>query len=785
MKTFIPFVLVIFSCTSAFATHLIGGHISSEKAPFNNDITITLTLYRDGSSTLPFPNTQNVKRVGGNTESLSLINSYYESSGCGDSIEVGIYRKTFYGNVGYSGATFTWTDCCRGSNIVNLDGASTYGLYLETTIMKNVASNITSNERTEFNNQNVFSFNSDSIVEIDFSLRLNNRDSIHYSLVSAKENGTTMVGYDSLYSYSKPFGINTISSLDSNTGRLTVYNPSIGHYVVAVKAKMYANGLYWGEIVRDVVVKINPPKSNDPQLNISFSNIVVKGGSFKQVNNDLYFEVYESAKITFDVNATGSHAIGGIPSNINLSAQGTGGYEDTCGIGTCYFIDGKQYGSFKGNLSGGTSAQGHFDIKYSQTLGQFRSRGEAQYQFEVSIKDSCGLKHAKTIYAIVNLKEPNINSNITEYRICEGDSIKPVINGAVSKLLWTPSTGVSNVNSASPWIKPTHNIDYEIYNLHDSSMVVISVKIDSLYPAFSIVPVGDSLKAPHNLKGETNLWYYNGVLVGKDSPSIFKYLDGKHWVKYHVNTCEFLSDTIYHDDPSLIHFFDLPKKSNEFIRDVGQIEFDLMSVGSKTNRINEVILPYTDASSKKELWKYTITDKLNNDSIIAQDTLSILHGNYVIEDLDLPLFQNASYHFTIKPFKSNYYQHWMGAFQTHYTEDKDQVVQLKAGRFIVDDTNPYLANRYPLINIRLASGIGVEENEQPLADLYPNPFKNKLIVDPYNEEIYFELYNLLGQIVLSLTLKERSEINTSGLANGSYIYVIKNKNKVQSGKLNH
>lgn len=65
---------------------------------------------------------------------------------------------------------------------------------------------------------------------------------------------------------------------------------------------------------------------------------------------------------------------------------------------------------------------------------------------------------------------------------------------------------------------------------------------------------------------------------------------------------------------------------------------------------------------------------------------------------------------------------------------------------------------------------GLNDLEDFIISVYPNPVEEKLIVE-YNKEIIIEIYNLAGIKILE---SNKTEIDVSGLVNGTYIVLIKN-----------
>jgi hypothetical protein len=78
------------------------------------------------------------------------------------------------------------------------------------------------------------------------------------------------------------------------------------------------------------------------------------------------------------------------------------------------------------------------------------------------------------------------------------------------------------------------------------------------------------------------------------------------------------------------------------------------------------------------------------------------------------------------------------------------------------------------------SGVGIPElNKNEEFILFPNPFQNKInIVTNRNEQIELILYDILSKKLFNQEFTNTTFINTEQLANGIYIYELRNKNGV-------
>lgn len=71
---------------------------------------------------------------------------------------------------------------------------------------------------------------------------------------------------------------------------------------------------------------------------------------------------------------------------------------------------------------------------------------------------------------------PNMSLASPNYEICRGQSTKIEVSGA-QNYTWTPSTGLSNVNSASVIAAPLSNINYTIFGINQSGTVICSQQV--------------------------------------------------------------------------------------------------------------------------------------------------------------------------------------------------------------------------------------------------------------------------------------------------------------------
>jgi uncharacterized repeat protein (TIGR01451 family) len=171
--------------------------------------------------------------------------------------------------------TVSWSTCCRNSVVTS--GAANDGIYLETNIDLSVTP---CNNAPVFTDQPVAYVCSSTGAIVDQSASDIDGDSLIYSLVACRDNGSQFVGYTTGYSSLSPLGNSWNVSIHPTTGQLSIL-PNPGSLVVGVlciKVDEYRNGNLIGSVTRDMqVVVINCPIGNNlPQVD---SAQILSGGN--------------------------------------------------------------------------------------------------------------------------------------------------------------------------------------------------------------------------------------------------------------------------------------------------------------------------------------------------------------------------------------------------------------------------------------------------------------------------------------------------------------------------
>lgn len=207
----------------------------------------------------------------------------------GTCLEEGVYRFTLTLAPSASGYYVAWARCCRNATITNLQNP----VYEGVTYLAQIppARRADCNRAPRFVNRPPFFLCSgrdfyfdhhatdpdgDSLVyQISaayHSVNTSGQGAVHTSLGSPVVNANNPMGpppyqtvvYAPGYSAQQPFGAGGTCQIDPQTGLLHIYAPNPGLYVVVISVLEYRNGLFLGEIRRDMQFYVAPCRALTP-----------------------------------------------------------------------------------------------------------------------------------------------------------------------------------------------------------------------------------------------------------------------------------------------------------------------------------------------------------------------------------------------------------------------------------------------------------------------------------------------------------------------------------------
>lgn len=265
------------------ASHIIGGDIYYDHLG-NNQYRFFITLYRDCASTgaqfdnplylsvftqsnnhyqtvqVPFP---------GSVILPVNFNNPCATQPSGICVERAIYQVVLTLPPIQGGYTVSYQRCCRGPNITNLQFPDDTGLTLVATIPGS-DTGATNNSSPRFNNYPpVLLCNNDQLV-FDHAATDPDGDQLVYTLVTPFAGATSgnpqplqmppppyfPVTWQANFNAQGPLGPGSSTTIQANTGVLTVNSNLIGLFVVGVRVQEFRNGQLIGQTVRDFLFRV-------------------------------------------------------------------------------------------------------------------------------------------------------------------------------------------------------------------------------------------------------------------------------------------------------------------------------------------------------------------------------------------------------------------------------------------------------------------------------------------------------------------------------------------------
>ena len=314
------FSLLLFSCFTSSATHLLGGYMNYEflnidPTSGNYRYKITFHVYRDCSGQVELDDQITLGvYLNDNNKSLnqqpsfklvtkqrvqppgSIECDFYRKNVC---IEYGLYEGIISLKPYSEGYHITYQRCCRNiqNNIVQ-DGAmpsqgQTYYCYIPSTALQN-SSPVFYGVPSPYmcvNDTNSFLFDAvdrdgDSLV-YRFMRPYQGGSPASSSPSPAASLDTPLMRYKAGYTSLSPFGANGYSYIDKLTGYTELFSNQVGNFVVGVEVLEYRNGNLLGKIRMDLqIIVLNCIANNIPNISSS------KGQRFEiEAGEELCFNV--------------------------------------------------------------------------------------------------------------------------------------------------------------------------------------------------------------------------------------------------------------------------------------------------------------------------------------------------------------------------------------------------------------------------------------------------------------------------------------------------------------
>jgi hypothetical protein len=265
MKKLLPFLLLLLLSKSNFASHVAGAELTYQCLGSGN-YKFTYTLYRDcyGISA-PYSINMNISNGLNFSDVLTLDTVSYAQivlpppcpgivSVCNGGTYRGIEKYVYEGYYSLPGNSSQWNFSVIISPRAGLTTSQTssglYSLFVEAKLNN---SNDSCFDSPVFNSNPEIYVCANQPYCIDLSASASNVDSLSYSIIPPKTDANTSLIYDSGYSFSYPFMLNSPFYID-NQGKIcfTPLQPDQTCYAVLVSS--YKDGTIISQVERDIVI---------------------------------------------------------------------------------------------------------------------------------------------------------------------------------------------------------------------------------------------------------------------------------------------------------------------------------------------------------------------------------------------------------------------------------------------------------------------------------------------------------------------------------------------------
>lgn len=454
--TIISYIVLIFLALGisqdVAASHIMGGNISYVCLG-NGKYAVNLYLYRDcngisfgSQESVTFTSstcgTQNVNlvNVGGGIDRTPLCPG--EQSACGTGtgllgVEEWLYRGTVTLPVNCgSDWVITWSQCCRNGAITTLNNPASAGTFIDAKLNNTAA--VSCNSSPAFNSNPTFYLCANQENRYSNSAIDQEGDSLVYSFINCRTAAATTVTYNAGLSGSNPL-VASIQTVNAQTGQIIIKPTTAQVGVICLQVQEYRNNVKIGEIVRDLQFTVTNCQGNTLPILSGVNGTADSTGTtgsysvFACVGDEVDFKIKG-----FDAQAVPS------AQQQNLSISWNYGIQ-----GSSFIVD---Y-----NLPYPVA-----EFKWTPTQADI-----GQNVFFVEAKDDACPFNGSNVYSYtVNvLPALNVHFAFPTDTINEGDTvmIETLVN-TIQDLTysWSPATGLSCTDCATPDANPTQTTTYTV-----------------------------------------------------------------------------------------------------------------------------------------------------------------------------------------------------------------------------------------------------------------------------------------------------------------------------------
>jgi hypothetical protein len=467
-KLSILFISFVYSF-SLHATHIQGAEIWFDYINGTN-YKIHVALYGSGGpGVLYLPTSVTLDVIGHNTLTDITLSrdTLFTLHNCSMDAKNAYYSTTVnLGSLPPNGITLNYQECCRPSGINNITNSAARSLNV-TTVMIPISGTATApSSPRRLGTPYILGSAAEPNVLNSLFATANPADSMYVELYNIRDDSVNNILYYQGYTAQQPFGAFANAVLDNYTGILTLDSVGVGGFAVGFKVSSYRNGQLTCIIERDVSYFFSAPAEIPPSVNVTDLNstAILNHGV-----NTLFVEMNP----------------GDILDLLFVASDSTGNTVRLFGEGDLFANSPGTSGNCLGNSCASFTPVG------SSFLGQSSVSAVLSFQPDTSLFSSginrvqstlliqgltpACLGEIATPYAInITVNRPGSTWGPSQLAICNGDSVRAQLFGDTSNIVWSPTTGVSNPNSASPWLSPQTSMQYTVTNLNDGTQIQLA-----------------------------------------------------------------------------------------------------------------------------------------------------------------------------------------------------------------------------------------------------------------------------------------------------------------------
>jgi hypothetical protein len=765
MKRILPLLLAALISGGLSASHIMGGELTYRYLG-NSNYEIILKLYRDVNG-INLPPTQNVSVIGiPGVQSINLPQdtSYFLNT-CAANLELRTYKGTLnIPAIPAAGAKLVWSQCCRSflDNIVNSMAQS---FHIEAELYPVPGATYASSS-PQFSGNEITAYAGSNNVLNSIVYDPNPQDSVYAELISIRGNSGANLTYAPAYSPQMPFGVTVATSIDASSGIISISNPFQGIFALGVKVSSFRNGQFTGSIMRDLPVYVEPLQDSLPIITVA--NLFTTGNA-TITGNTVHVDMQPNDSISFVM-------IGSVNSLDTVTISASGSLFGTS-AGTSGPCSGSNCASFTSTaFSGLISAQGLFSFAPDTSI--FNS-GMTEYFTTLSLLAStpvsCNGVSQTPLAVHIRVNNPGSIWGPSQLSFCKGDSVQAVIHGDTSNIAWSPTTGVSDPGSGSPWLNPQSTTAYTITNLNDSAQIQLTVTVDSIMP-ITLANNGSWVGLPNFNDYDQVVWYYNGIPLVANVDSFAMPWPGDYFAYVTRGACAAFSDTVLKVNGNMAPLFSSGTGTVVTTDGFAEVQFTLNGAYGNVLQSLNVALPDSGMYKTGAEPSFMIVD--GNQAVVASGTASLVSpGFYSLSGLNAGLNPNETYKLYVGLYS--------GA--TIFSAPASFPYSTPDGLFTIlsasyEQGGVQKSDAYPPVVFGVASGIGLEESKGVDISAFPNPTTGKLFIR-VTEPAHIKLISATGKVLIERDIAQEGEIAMQHLASGIYILETEQKGSVERQKI--